>query len=191
MIDEGSLHFENEGGVHKTLDRIARKLDELRIPYCIVGGMALFFHGYRRFTEGVDLLVTQQGLDEIHQQLSGRGYLPPNEGSRNLRDTETGVRIVFLVAGAYPGDGKPKSVAFPSPETAATVIDGKIFLTLPKLIELKLASGVTNPCRARDVADVQDLIAALRLKEDLATELDESVRDKYRELCKNVRDSPA
>jgi hypothetical protein len=189
-IHEGSMHFENESGVHKTLDRIARKLDELRIPYCIVGGMALFFHGYRRFTEDVDLLVTQQGLDEIHQHLSGRGYLPPNVGSRNLRDTETGVRIEFLVSGAYPGDGKPKPVAFPLPESAATVIDGKTFVTLPKLIELKLASGMTNPRRARDLADVQDLIGALSLNEDLATELDESVRDKFRELCKIVREFP-
>jgi hypothetical protein len=189
-FNEGSMHFEKEGGVHKTLDRLVCELDELQIPYCIVGGMAMFFHGYRRFTEDVDVLVTQTGLDEIHQRLVGHGYLPPFEGSRNLRDTETGVRIEFLVTGAYPGDGKPKPVSFPSPQDTTVVIDGKNFLTLTKLIELKLASGLTNPRRARDLADVQELIATLGLSDDLATELNESVRNKYHELCQIVRDFP-
>jgi hypothetical protein len=187
---EGSMHFEKESGVHKTLDHLVRELEELHIPYCIVGGMAMFFHGYRRFTEDVDVLVTPDGLKEIHQRLVGHGYLPPFAGSRNLRDTETGVRIKFLVTGAVPGDGKPKPVSFPSPQDTTIVIDGKNFLTLPKLIELKLASGLTNPRRARDLADVQELIAALGLKDDLAAELNESVRGKYCELCRIVRDFP-
>src|SRR5436190_10889303 len=103
---EGSLHFEKDSAVHRTLTRISRRLDELGIPYAIAGGMALFFHGYRRFTEDVDILVTPDQLQEIHRQLEGRGYLPPFEGSKNLRDTEYGVRIEFLVTGDYPGDGK-------------------------------------------------------------------------------------
>src|SRR5437879_5044883 len=112
---EGSMHFEKESAVHKTLQRIAHKLDELGIPYTIAGGMALFFHGFRRFTEDVDILVTRDGLAAIHEQLEGRGYLPPFAGSKNLRDADTGVRIEFLVAGEYPGDGQPKPVAFPDP----------------------------------------------------------------------------
>ena len=49
---------------------------------------------------------------------------------------------------------------------------------------------MSNPRRARDLADVQDLIAALNLHDDLATELNESVRSKYLELCQVVRDFP-
>src|SRR5436305_1678141 len=83
-LKEGSMHFERESAVHKTLEAIARRLDELDIPYAIAGGMALFFHGYRRFTEDVDILVTSDGLQEIHRQLEGLGYLPPFTGSKNL-----------------------------------------------------------------------------------------------------------
>jgi hypothetical protein len=36
----------------------------------------MFFHGYRRFTEDVDILVTAEGLEEIHRELEGKGYLP-------------------------------------------------------------------------------------------------------------------
>src|SRR5436309_7483707 len=108
---EGSMHFEKESAVHKTLQRIARKLDELGIPYAVAGGMALFFHGYRRFTEDVDILVTKEGLKEIHEKLEGLGYTPPFAGSKQLRDADSGVRIEFLVSGEFPGDGKPKPVA--------------------------------------------------------------------------------
>src|SRR5207302_1460232 len=84
---EGSMHFEKESAVHKSLERIARRLDELGVPHAIAGGMALFFHGLRRFTEDVDILVTRDGLAEIHRRLEGLGYLPPFAGSKHLRDT--------------------------------------------------------------------------------------------------------
>src|SRR5438552_4034211 len=87
-LQEASMHFEEQSAVHKTLRRVTRRLDELGIPYALAGAMALFFHGYRRFTEGVDLLVTGQGLEEVYRQLEGLGYVPPFEGSKQLRDVE-------------------------------------------------------------------------------------------------------
>jgi len=187
---EGSMHFEKESAVHKTLQRIVRKLEELGITYAIAGGMALFFHGFRRFTEDVDILVTREGLTAIHQHLVGAGYLPPFSGSKNLRDTDSGVRIEFLVAGDYPGDGKPKPVAFPDPAGVASEIDGIKCLGLPTLIEMKLASGMTNPRRGQDVVDVQRLIESMHLPADLSDQLNPFVRDKYRELWTVVHDNP-
>jgi hypothetical protein len=189
-LREGSMHFEEQSAVHKTLQRITRRLDELGIPYALVGGMALFFHGYRRFTEDVDLLVTRQGLEEVHRRLEGLGYVPPFAGSKQLRDAETGVRIEFLVAGEYPGDGKPKPVAFPDPAQAAVEVHGMHLLSLPQLIELKLASGISNPRRARDLADVQELIDLLHLPADLADQLNPYVAGKYRELWDVVQNNP-
>lgn len=55
----------------------------------------------------------------VHKELEGRGYLPRFQGSKHLRDTELGVRIKFLVAGQYPGDGKEKPVTFPDPSNVA------------------------------------------------------------------------
>jgi hypothetical protein len=54
---EGSMHFEGTSAVHRTLKRLAHCLDELGIDYAIAGGMALFFHAYRRFT-GVQQVLT-------------------------------------------------------------------------------------------------------------------------------------
>jgi len=178
---EGSMHFEKESAVFKTLRRIAKRLDEEGIPYAVVGGMALFLHGYRRFTEDVDILVTREGLAKIHEKLEGSGYLPPFTGSKNLRDTDTGVRIEFLVTGGYPGDGKPKPVAFPDPARVNVQIDGVHCVDLPRLIELKIASS-TAPGRRKDLADVQEVIKAFRIPSEFAEGLDPSVRPTFTEL---------
>jgi hypothetical protein len=189
-LREGSMHFEEKNAVHKALRKIVQRLDNLGLPYAIVGAMAMFFHGYRRFTDDVDILVTPEGLKEIHRQLEGLGYLPLFEGSKHLRDAEHGVRLEFLVTGEYPGDGKPKPVAFPDPTKASIEVAGIRFLELPKLIELKLASGMTNPGRLSDLGDVQRMIDVLHLPEDFANQLNPFVRDKYREIWTALHNSP-
>jgi hypothetical protein len=177
-LREGSMHFEGASAVHKTLRRIADRLEELGVDYAIAGGMALFFHGYRRFTEDVDVLVTPAGLETIHANLEGLGYVKPFEKSKNLRDAETGVKIDFLISGQYPGDGRPGPVAFPDPTGAATEIENARFLTVPHIVELKLASG-SAPGRQKDLGDVQELIKVLNLPLDLKEQIDASLRDAY------------
>jgi hypothetical protein len=188
-LREGSMYFERESAVHKTLEAIARRLAELGVPYAVADGLALFFHGYRRFTEGVVVLVTAKGLAEIHRRLEGLGYVRPFAGSKNLRDTASGVRVEFLVAGDYPGDGRPKPAAFPEPDVVSVEIEGIRFLRLEALIELKLASG-TAPGRRRDLADVQELIRLLQLPTNYATRLDPSVRGLYGQLWNELQSAP-
>lgn len=187
-MDEGDRFFQKADSVFQTLRAIARRLEEIGVPYAIVGGMALNAHGFRRLTVNVDILVTRTGLETIHRQLGGLGYLPPFSGSKNPRDTTSGVRVEFLVAGDYPGDGKPKPVAFPNPEAVGVTIDGVRYLDLKTLVELKLASGMTNLGRLKDLGDVQELIKALDLSETLADALDPFVRERYLELWRGARE---
>jgi len=190
-LTQGSLFFMEKGDVQATLRGITRRLDELRIPYVIVGGMALYRHGFRRFTEDVDLLVTRDGLKAVHEALDGLGYLHVFKGSKKLRDTTTGVQIDFLISGDYPGDGKPKPVAFPQPDDWVVVIEGLRVLALPRLVELKLASGMTGGVnRMKDFTDVVELIKALNLPADFSKQLNEYVRPKFDELWQGVKDSP-
>ena len=188
-LTEGSLFFEGKGAVQETLRKICQRLRELGIPYAVVGGMALFSHGLRRFTEDVDLLVTADALKVIHQALDGLGYLPPFSHSKNLRDTVTGVKIEFLITGGFPGDGKPKPVAFPDPMEVTVEKEGIHYLNLPTLIELKLASGMTNVDRMKDLVDVLELIKILLLPLAFADNLNPYVREKYRELWAAARPS--
>ena len=181
-LSEGSRHFEEKSAVFEALHKITRRLKDLGIPYAIVGGMALFRHGLRRFTEDVAILVTKEGLKLIHDKLVGLGDLPPHPRSKHLRDTELGVRIEFLTTGQYPGDGREKPVRFPEPSQVSFEADGIWYIKLPNLIELKLASGMTNPARLKDLADVLELIKVLNLPDELAAQLDPFVREKYLEL---------
>lgn len=190
-MSEGSRHFEGKSAVQEALHKITRRLNELHIPYAVAGGMALFQHGFRRFTEDVDILVGREGLNAVHRALDGLGYVPPFQGSKNLRDAEHGVRIEFLVTGDYPGDGKPKPVQFPDPGAVAIERDGIRYLDLPTLVELKLASGMTAPGRLKDLADVQELIKLLGLPREYADRLHEYVRPRYHDLWDAARPDEA
>jgi len=190
---EGVRHaaefFMGKADVQRALEILAQRLEELDIPYAIVGAMAMNEYGYRRVTEDVDVLLTREGLDRFRQRWLGRGYVEKFPGSRGLRDTENGVPIDIVVTGDYPGDGRPKPVAFPNPADDARRGSRVRLLPLHKLIELKLASGMSAPHRLRDLADVLELIRVTGLPAELAADLDESVREKYRELWQAARES--
>lgn len=83
-----------------------------------------------------------------------------------------------MTTGEFPGDRKPKPVAFPDPAAVAQQMEGIKIVNLPTLINLKLASGVTNSGRLRDLADVQDLIRTLSLPAEVAEQLDPVVQAK-------------
>jgi hypothetical protein len=190
IYGEGLRYFMGEGTLNRTLARLANDLDERGIDYIVIGAVALLAHGYPRFTEDIDLVMTREGLEKFHEELVGLGYAPAFPGARKrLRSTTDGVSIEVMTTGEYPGDGKPKSVSMPEPAEAATEIDGIKFVTLEKLIELKLASGISAADRLKDLADVQELIKIRKLDAHFALNLDPYVREKYLELEEAVRNS--
>jgi len=187
---EGLRYFMGEGVINKTLARLSRDLNENGIDYAVIGAVALLAHGYPRFTEDIDLVLTPQGLDELHNKLIGLGYVPAFPGARKrLRSSSDNVSIEVMTTGEFPGDGKPKPIAMPDPSSSSVEIDGIKFVTLEKLIELKLASGLTAADRLKDLADVQELIKIRGLDESFALKLDPFVRDKFLELQRAVSSS--
>jgi len=187
---EGLRYFMGEGTLNRTLARLANDLNQRGIDYIVIGAVALLAHGYPRFTEDIDLVMTREGLEKFHEELIGLVYAPAFPGARKrLRSTTDGVSIEVMTTGEYPGDGKPKAVSMPEPAEAATEIDGIKFVTLEKLIELKLASGISAADRLKDLADVQELIKIRKLGAGFALNLDPYVREKYLELEEAVRNS--
>ena len=160
--------FMGTGPVQRALEKITRILDEMEIPYAVAGAMALNEYGYRRVTEDVDLLLTADGMARFKQQWLGRGYVEKFPGSRAFRDTENNVAIKVTLDD--PGDGR--------------------LLPIERLVELKLASGMSAPYRLRDLADVLELIRVQKLQRELAEKLDESVREKYFELWTAAQQAP-
>lgn len=184
---EGLAFFQGRGMVNETLRRLATDLEQHGIEYSVIGAIALNQHGYRRFTEDIDLLLSQEGLAKFQSELVGRGYRPAFPGAaKRFRSTDENVPIEVVTAGEYPGDGRPKPVQFHQPSEHYEVIDGVRTLTLEKLVELKLASGISAPDRLKDLADVQELIRLKELDTDFAERLDPFVRGKFLELQQAV-----
>jgi len=182
VLREAEALYEGRGRLQKTYERLAKRLEALGIAFGLAGGYALILHGVRRFTEDINLLVTPEGMASLTDELVGKGYLPVEGSIRSIRDADTGVRIDFLVSGEYPGDGKPKPVVFPDPgERLEPGRDIKV-VDLRTLIELKLASGMTEPKRLQDLADVQRLMEVHRLDRSFADSLHPYVRTKFLEL---------
>ena len=181
-VEEAQRFFMGESEVQRAMEKVAHLLEEDGIPYALIGAMALNAYGYRRVTVDVDLLLTREGLETFKAKHLGLGYVQKFPGSKGLRDTEHGVPVDVVLTGEYPGDGLPKPVAFPDPASAAVRGERVALLPLPRLIELKLASGISAPHRLKDLADVLETIRALKLPAELVEELNPYVREKYQEL---------
>lgn len=184
---EALRFFEGKGMLNDALGRLAADLDAKNIDYVVIGAIALNQHGFQRLTVDIDILLSAEGLERFQKELVGLGYRPAVEGAKKkFRIARENIPLEIITAGEYPGDGKPKPVVFPEPDEDFVVIDGIKTVRLEKLIELKLASGISAPHRLKDLADVQELIKIKRLNESFAERLDESVRDKFVELADAV-----
>lgn len=164
--------------VRKLVDILERE----QIPYAIIGALALNEYGHRRVTIDVDLVMREPDLQTFKRRWLGRGYAERVVGTGKLVDTEYGVPIGVLSTGRFPGDDRPKPIAFPDPST--TAIRGEPFAMLPieRWIELKLASGMVAAHRLKDLADVQELIRSAGLTRELAERLHPWVQAKFLEL---------
>ena len=66
---EGQRYFMGEGALNNALSRLVTDLRDHNIDYVVIGALALLAHGYPRFTEDIDLIVSPEGLERFHQEL--------------------------------------------------------------------------------------------------------------------------
>ncbi len=174
--------FMGESEAHKALYKLTALLDAEGLPYAVIGAFALLEYGHKRVTVNVDLVMREEDLQEFKRRHLGKGYAERVSGTGKLFDTEFGVDVDVLSTGRFPGDDKPKPIAFPDPATTAVRGARFALLPMPRFIELKLASGMVAPHRAKDLVDVQELIRSARLPREVVLTLDPWVRDKFLEL---------
>lgn len=169
--------------IHDTMRRLAKAFNDLEIAFAIAGAMAANAHGHRRTTADVDVLIRREDLLRFKEHWIGRGWLDLFEGSKGFKDTQNGVKVDVLIVGDYPGDGKPKPISFPTPESVREIRDVNLpYLNLKSLLELKVASGMTAAHRPRDLDDVIQLIRINALPLDYSSQLNPYVREKFIEL---------
>jgi hypothetical protein len=181
-LKEIDMFFNKRDKVHQTMRRLAKRLEKAKIPYAIMGAMAVNAHGARRTTDDVDVLLTVEGfqrfretfVDSVYEQVRGR--------QRRFKEKQSGVGVDVLLTGAYPGSGEPGPVQFPDPTMAGIEIEKAQFVALAELIQLKLAAR-----RHYDFGDVVLLIRTHNLDESFAEQLHPVVRQDYIECFEEKR----
>lgn len=180
-LDEADRYFAGQSAVHLTLQALANCLSASGIDYAVIGALAMFFHGFRRFTNNVNLLVTPSGLEQLDQRLLGRGYHRPSDWRRGIRDDTTGVEVRISTAGTPLETGAYPSFVFPDPGSAVVDCGGVKVIDLPTLLELKIALG-SRPARLGHLADAQALIQELDLSCEYRSKLKPIFREEYAKL---------
>jgi hypothetical protein len=181
-LKEIDMFFQAKDPVHQTMRRTAQRLKRAGIAYAILGGMALNAHRYRRTTNDVDFLLTQEGLVAFCRDFVGKHYDRVSGRPRRFLDRKSGVTIDILVTGRFRGTGKPGPIAFPDPAAVSEVIDKHSVVNLATLVELKLAAG-----RWRDFGDVVELIRVHNLDEAFLGKLHFSVHQDFIECLEEKR----
>src|SRR5689334_13846051 len=118
-LEEISMFFQGKDEVHKSLRRLIRRLGRVKIPYAVVGGMAVYAHGHRRPTGDVDMLLTGEGFKKFKEQFVPKNYSTVPKRQWRFVDKVNNVVLDILVTGRYPGLGKPGPIAYPDPEEVA------------------------------------------------------------------------
>ena len=181
-IKSVDMFFQKNDPIHKTMRRIIKQLVKARIPYAIMGGMAVNAHGHKRTTDDLDVLLTREGLAEFRKRFVPKHYDANPQLPRRFTDRKNEVTIDFLLTGLYPGSGRPGPISFPDPASAGQTIEEMQVVDLACLIQLKLAAR-----RHQDFADVVSLIRVQGLDETFGERLHPSVRGDYIECLEEKR----
>lgn len=181
-LREIGMFFQGTDPVHQTMRRVSEALTAAGIPYAIVGGMAVNAHGHRRTTGDVDFLLTAAGLGAFRKLLAAGGFEQAPGRPRRFVDQANGITFDVLVTGLFPGSGRPGPIAYPDPVAVSAVIDGRRFVNLPTLIQLKLAAR-----RHKDFGDVVELVRVHDLSESFLDQLHPSVGRDFIECLEEKR----
>jgi hypothetical protein len=188
-LKEISLFFAGRSREHKTLRRLARKLEASGICHAFVGAMAVDFHHaaanrheFVRTTSDVNVLLTPQGLADFRRMLVPKSYGPVPGRSRRFLDRRQRVSIGVLLTGLFPDYEGSGPIAFRDPKYVRIVLDGIPFASVQSLVEMKLASK-----RYQDLADVVSLIGSQIFDESYANRLHPSVWGAFAECMAEKR----
>lgn len=136
----------------------------------VVGGVAVVLHGYVRTTSDVHLFTDD--LPHVAKILKGGGFRFQKARREFIRDQIPIHPVTEQESGFHP-----KNLL--RSEEIETV-------SLADLMNMKLQSGLANPLRAIDLADVIGLIRVRRLTTSFATHLSKELRKDYRKLASAV-----
>src|SRR5262245_57235186 len=161
LLAEGARRFEPEdlpGRYGRVIQAVNHLLRVLACDSVLAGGWAVWRHGFLgRMTQDIDIVLPAARIDEFLRTAAVSGFevLPQQPGRwPKVRHKDTGIQVSILPEGARPGTAtRPAPTTIPHPSNIGAATGKLRYITLPALIELKLAAG-----RGRDESDVIELM---------------------------------
>lgn len=142
-----------------------------RVDAPVLGGIAVYLHGYPRATADLDLYTPDRRVAAAQLEAAGAKW---DAGRRE-----------------HVVDGVPIHTVTPDDAghvvEKISVIDGVRVVSLRDLIIIKLLCGLDNLGRSKDVADVVELIRRIPLDKRFAAKLPPDLRVTFKELVDAVR----
>lgn len=176
--------LEDRGPIWETARTADAALARAGVPHALLGGLAVYLHGVRRATVDVDMLVEAHDEGRVRAALEDAGFrwMPRRREYLGVADTP----IHLVLAGARI---ESTGITNPTPAGAnVSRIEGLMVLRLARLIEIKLAVGLANERRThKDLGDVLELIARLKLSKAFAARLHLTLRAEFKRLVDVAR----
>jgi hypothetical protein len=177
-----------EGAVEQLFDitrRFARALEQAKIPYRVVGGLAVFLHVDRvdplaaRLTRDVDVAVERACLNAIRNALEPHGFRYRHAAGIDMfvnaaePKARNAVHLLFIGEKVQPGDPAP----VPDSEPVRTT-EGLLIAPVADLVLMKLTSF-----RLKDKVHIQDMDSVGLI----TAEIEQSLPDLLRRRLAEVR----
>lgn len=135
-----------------------------------VGGVAVILHGWGRTTRDIDIYSAD--FHATHEKLETAGF---KWDPRRREHSIEGVPIHLVADDSLGG-----------PPGRVSTIRGVRVIGLADLMRGKLTVGLENINRAKDIADVIELIRLVPLKKDFAAKLPKHLRAPFKQLVEQV-----
>lgn len=151
---------------------VSRVIQQTAQDAAIIGGVAVVLHGHVRTTVDVDVLVS--GDPELFSSALKKAGFSFDRQNREFVKRSVPVHLVL-----------PDQVK--TTPGRRQEIDGIITVGLAELMAMKLLSGMSNPLRAQDLADVIALIRVHKLGAAFAAKLPTPLRSEFKKLVRAIR----
>jgi hypothetical protein len=168
-----------------TVRRLARALDQARIEYRVIGGLAVFFHVSERdplaarSTRDVDVAVDRAQLDAIIEAVRPFGFAYRHVAGVDMLlnaqepKARSAVHLIFVREKVRPDYLEP----VPGFSTPVRTTEGVLLAPVADLIRMKLTSY-----RLKDRVHIQDLDAVGLVTPEVEAQLSEALRQRLREV---------
>ncbi len=149
---------------------VARSLKD-RVKAPVLGGIAVYLHGYPRATTDLDLYTDDRRVTASELENAGARW-----DATRREHVLAGVPIHTVTPDEARHEVEKQSI-----------IDGVRVVSLRDLISIKMLCGLENVLRGQDVGDVVQLIRRIPLDKRFAGKLPPKLRAPFKKLVDAVR----